>query len=121
MSCLGWLFRLPQKVVDMPQIWMTYDELAGLLDCGMDEARDRVRREGLDRKQSRDGHTRVKLNFPMIAMFVARIKGEVVPLDRAIEDLRVVHGMMKSYEDHQAEIQNPRADDAGNPPVALAG
>jgi hypothetical protein len=104
----------------MPQIWMTYDELAGLLDCGLQEVRDRVRREGLDRKQSRDGHARVKLSFPMIAMFVARIKGEVVPLDRAIEDLRVVHGMMKSYEEHQAQVVD-RAEDSSNPPVALAG
>lgn len=105
----------------MPQIWMTYDELAGLLDCGMQEAQDRVRREGLDRKQSRDGRTRIKLSFPMIAMFVARIKGEVVPLDRAIEDLRVVHGMMKSYEEHQAQIAHQRAEDSNHPPAALTG
>lgn len=103
----------------MPQIWMTYDELAGLLDCGVLEARERVQREGLDRKKSRDGNTRVKLNFALIAMFVARIKGEDSTIDRAIEDLRVVHGQMKSYEQHQ--LEDRRTDNAGHSPAAMAG
>ena len=103
----------------MPQIWMTYDELAGLLDCGVLEARERVQREGLDRRKSRDGNIRIKLSFPMIAMFVAKIKGEVMPVDRVIEDLRQVHAKMVSYEG--GALQDQRSDDSSAPRAALAG
>jgi len=102
----------------MPQIWMTYDELAGLLDCGVLQARERVQQEGLDRKKSRDGNTRVKLNFALMAMFIAKIKGEFNPLDRAIQDIREVHAQMKGYEDRQAQLEDLRAKDE---PAALAG
>jgi hypothetical protein len=38
----------------MPQIWMTYEELAGMLDCTVMEARERAYLERLDQKISRD-------------------------------------------------------------------
>ena len=49
----------------MPQIWMTYEELAGMLDCTVMEARERVHLERLDRKISRDGKKRAKLSVAM--------------------------------------------------------
>jgi hypothetical protein len=39
----------------MPQISMTYEELAGFLDCTVPQARDLVHLECLDRKIGRDG------------------------------------------------------------------
>ncbi|SFP80665.1 hypothetical protein SAMN05216330_110183 [Bradyrhizobium sp. Ghvi] len=47
----------------MPQIWMTYDELATLCECTGSEARLRAIHLSLDRRKSRDGATRVKLTW----------------------------------------------------------
>jgi hypothetical protein len=78
----------------MPQIWMTYEELAGLLDCNAMEARSRVHLERLDRKISRDGQKRAKLNMAMMGIFIARIKMSDDAADRAIEDLRQAHCLL---------------------------
>ncbi len=45
----------------MPQIWLTYDELAALMDCDPAAARGAALAIGLDRRKSRDGQTRAKL------------------------------------------------------------
>ena len=45
----------------MPQIWLTYDELAALMDCNPADARRAALAIRLDRRKSRDGQTRVKL------------------------------------------------------------
>jgi len=78
----------------MPQIWMTYEELAGLLDCDAMEARRRVHLERLDRKISRDGQKRAKLNMTMMGIFIARLKMIDDAHDLAIEDLRQAHRLL---------------------------
>jgi hypothetical protein len=78
----------------MPQIWMTYEELAGLLDCSTMEARSHVHLERLDRKISRDGQKRAKLNMAMMGIFIARIKRIDDATDRAVEDLRQAHRLL---------------------------
>lgn len=45
----------------MPQIWLTYDELAVLMDCDPAAARSAALATRLDRRKSRDGQTRAKL------------------------------------------------------------
>jgi hypothetical protein len=75
----------------MPQIWMTYGEIAGLLGCNASEARAHAARRSLDRKKSRDGFTRVKLDQHCMALFFAKIRGADADLDRAILELRDVH------------------------------
>ena len=89
----------------MPQIWMTYDELAGLLGCGLDDVRDRVLRDGLDRRQSRDGKTRVKLDLELAGLFIEKIRSAPPPvleqrsaLDEAIDTMRRLYAEMASYE-----------------------
>jgi hypothetical protein len=79
----------------MPQIWMTYEELAGMLDCTVMEARERVHLERLDRKISRDGKKRAKLSVAMTEIFIKRIKTGALAMDQALDDLRAVHGLMK--------------------------
>jgi hypothetical protein len=78
----------------MPQVWMTYDEIAGLLGCDASQARVHVAIRSLDRKKSRDGQTRVKLDQDCMALFIARIRGADSDLDRAILELREVHREM---------------------------
>jgi hypothetical protein len=58
----------------MPQIWMTYEQLAEMLDCTVIEARERVHLERLDRKLSRDEKKRAKLSAAMIGIFIERLK-----------------------------------------------
>ncbi len=84
----------------MPQIWMTYSELSSLLGCGLDEARERIRRDGLDRRQSRDGNTRVKLDLALTGLFIAKLRSEPQPpaLDEAIDTMRRLYAEMASYE-----------------------
>lgn len=111
----------------MPQIWMTYGELAGLLGCGWDEARDRIRRDGLDRRKSRDGRMRVKLSLELAGLFIAKLKGEMQSqtLDEAVDSLRGVHAAMATYEDRlpqqQTAPQDRRAGDDSDERSALAG
>lgn len=79
----------------MPQIWMTYGELAALLGCETDDARNQAVQRSLDRKKSRDGLTRVKLDVLLMAKFFAAVRGADSILDQAIRDLQGVHAEMK--------------------------
>jgi hypothetical protein len=78
----------------MPQIWMTYDEVAGLLDCSVNEAHERIVKENLDSRLSRDGETRAKLSLELTGIYIDRLKAGKPALDRFVEDLRQVHGLM---------------------------
>jgi hypothetical protein len=78
----------------MPQIWMTYREIAALLGCEPDEARIRVVQRSLDRKKSRDGLTRVKLDPHWMARFYAAIRNPDALIDQAVCDLQIVHTKM---------------------------
>jgi len=66
----------------MPQIWMTYGELGALLSCDVAAARDQAQHMLLDRRRSRDGHTRVKLSPKLMEVFLERVAREWV--DREI-------------------------------------
>lgn len=78
----------------MPQIWMTYDELGSLCGCDAMEARLRAIHLSLDRKKSRDGTTRVKLDLALTAKFFASVREADFDLDRAIEALHNTHRQM---------------------------
>lgn len=78
----------------MPQIWMTYDELARLCDCSSNDARLRAIHLSLDRRKSRDGATRVKLDLALTAKFFASIRDADIDLDCAIEALQNTHRQM---------------------------
>jgi hypothetical protein len=80
----------------VPQIWLTYGELANLIGCDESAARATASSIPLDRRKSRDGHTRAKLNAQLTEIFVERlarhwIEGEITTC--AI-DLRAVRERM---------------------------
>ena len=83
----------------MPQIWMTYEELAEMLDCTVMDVRERVQLECLDRKISRDGKKRAKLSMAMVGIFLERVKTIDSVADLAVSDLRKVHGVMRDQDD----------------------
>ena len=78
----------------MPQIWMTYDELATLCDCTSGDARLRAIHLSLDRRKSRDGATRVKLDLALTAKFFASVREADFDLDSAIAALQATHREM---------------------------
>ncbi|MCK1473636.1 hypothetical protein ACVWZZ_006280 [Bradyrhizobium sp. LM6.10] len=78
----------------MPQIWMTYSELAALSGCTPAEARMRAIHLSLDRRKSRDGTTRVKLDLALTAKFFASVRESDFDLDSAIEALQATHRQM---------------------------
>ena len=78
----------------MPQIWMTYDELATLSGCSATEARVLALHLSLDRRKSRDGNTRVKLDFGLMTRFFETIREGEFGLDDAISALRETHRQM---------------------------
>lgn len=78
----------------MPQIWMTYEELATLSGCTAAEARVQALHLLLDRRKSRDGNTRVKLNVALMARFFETIREGEFGLDDAITALRETHRQM---------------------------
>ena len=78
----------------MPQIWMTYDEFATLSGCSAAEARVQALHLSLDRRKSRDGNTRVKLNPALMARFYETLRETEFDLDHAIAALRETHRLM---------------------------
>ncbi|MCK1305179.1 hypothetical protein ABIB75_005365 [Bradyrhizobium sp. GM2.2] len=78
----------------MAQIWMTYDELAELSGCTSAEARMRAMHLSLDRRKSRDGATRVKLDLALTAKYFASVRDADFDLDGAIETLQATHRQM---------------------------
>lgn len=78
----------------MPQIWMTYDELATLSGCSATEARVLALHLLLDRRKSRDGNTRVKLDFGLMTRFFETIREGEFGLDDAVTALRETHRQM---------------------------
>ncbi|OAF16789.1 hypothetical protein AXW67_11765 [Bradyrhizobium neotropicale] len=78
----------------MPQIWMTYDELGTLCGCDAMEAREYAKHLSLDRRRSRDGATRVKLNHTLMMQFFATVREAEPDLDGAIAALRETHRRM---------------------------
>jgi hypothetical protein len=92
----------------MPQIWMTYDELAGMLDCTVAEARERAHLERLDRKMSHDGKTRAKLNPAMTGIFIERLKTIDYDIDRVVNNLRLVHGLLSECVDQSGQLTSQR-------------
>jgi hypothetical protein len=57
----------------VPQIWLTYNELSDLIGSDAATARATAHAMPLDRRKSRDGHTRVKLNARLTEMFLDRL------------------------------------------------
>jgi hypothetical protein len=94
--------------IPMPQIWMTYEELAGMLDCTVLEARERVHLERLDRKISRDGKNRAKLSLAMISIFIERLRTVDHVMERAVDDLRHVHGLLSESADQPGRLTPQR-------------
>lgn len=78
----------------MPQIWMTYQELGKLCGFGADEARLQAQQLLLDRRRSRDGHTRVKLNAMLTICFIETIRKSEFDSDEAVAALRDTHREM---------------------------
>jgi len=78
----------------MPQIWMTYDEIAGLTDADATTAHALVHERALDRRKSHDGRTRIKLDLDLTALFLAKVRGADVLLDQSIQELRRLHAEM---------------------------
>jgi hypothetical protein len=73
---------------------MTYEELATLNGCNATEARMQAMHLSLDRRKSRDGTTRVKLNIALMARFFETIREAEFDLDDAIAALRDTHQQM---------------------------
>jgi hypothetical protein len=83
----------------MPQIWMTYEELAEMLNCTVKEARERVHLDRLDCKISRDGNKRAKLSMTMICIFIEQLKTVDRAIELAVGDLRHIHGLLSDPND----------------------
>jgi hypothetical protein len=80
----------------VPQIWLTYDELATLMNCDPARAREAAIVSRLDRRKSRDGQTRAKLTPPLAEAFLREVLRQ--RLDQEIAacagDLRVMRDRM---------------------------
>lgn len=82
--------------VRVPQIWLTYDELAAWMNCDRAEARVAAVTIGLDRRKSRDGQTRAKLTPPLAKAFLDDILQQRLEQEIAAcaGDLRLMHERM---------------------------
>lgn len=78
----------------MAQIWMTYDEIADLLGCDAEAARAMAIHRSLDRRKSRDGLTRTKLDPDWTARFIAAIREADPAMDQAVRELQAIGDAM---------------------------
>ena len=94
----------------MPQIWLTYDELAALMDCDSAAARSAAAATGLDRRKCRDGFTRAKLTPSLMEAFLNRILRRYVEqeIDTCAANLRAMHDHMAERPSTASRIR-PRA------------
>ncbi|MFB9266975.1 hypothetical protein ACFFWD_28085 [Bradyrhizobium erythrophlei] len=97
----------------MPQIWMTYNEIADMLGCDARAARTVTIQRSLDRKKSRDGMTRAKLDAELTARFVDAIRNADAAIDEAVRDLRMLHEMMRGSWSNTAIADAPARTAAG--------
>jgi hypothetical protein len=83
----------------VPQIWLTYDELAALIGCDTTAARATASAMPLDRRKSQDGHTRAKLNAKLTEMFLGQLARHWINREMAIRagDLHAVRERMSVY------------------------
>jgi hypothetical protein len=96
----------------VPQIWLTYDELAALIHCDPARAREAAIAFRLDRRKSRDGQTRAKLTPPLAEAFLYEVLRR--HLDKEIAacagDLRAMRDRMAA---HAAAMPQHRRLSAG--------
>ncbi len=80
----------------MPQIWMTYGELAALIGCDAATARATAIAIPLDRRKSRDGNTRSKLNPALAEAYIEFLlqQRRDHELDVCVDHLRDIHEQM---------------------------
>lgn len=74
----------------MPQIWLSYPELAAFLGCAVDDARPAAIDEGWSRRQCHDGLTRVKLEPADAERYMRSCVEASRQVDRQVTSLRAV-------------------------------
>jgi len=96
----------------VPQIWLTYDELAAWMNCDRAEARVAAMAIGLDRRKSRDGQTRAKLSPPLAEAFLHDMLHQRLEREAAAcaDELRLMRERMAS---HSAAVPQLRSVIAG--------
>ncbi len=71
----------------MPQLWLTYAELADELSCTPDEARSTAAARGWDPKPSQDGCARVSLPPDMIRTYIVGAARRYAAIDKQAETM----------------------------------
>jgi hypothetical protein len=79
----------------MPQIWVTYEELAALFACTEPDARKLANKQQLERATGRDGEARVQLCSIGMAMFAERLRRPNASLERVLEQNYARYAQMK--------------------------
>lgn len=74
----------------MPQIWLSYPELAAFLECAVDDARPAAINEGLTRRRCRDGLTRVKLTPADAERYMRSCIEASTQIDHQVDALRAI-------------------------------
>jgi hypothetical protein len=86
----------------VPQIWLTYNELAALMDCSTAAARAVAVAFPLDRRRSRDARTRVKLNAALTEIFLDRMSRERIDRGAVDSDATMHVGMLRTMHAQMA-------------------
>lgn len=74
----------------MPQIWLSYPELAAFLGCALEDARPAAIDEGWSRRQCSDGLTRVKLRPADAERYIRSCAEASTQINRQVASLRAI-------------------------------
>jgi hypothetical protein len=80
----------------MPQLWLTYEELADLVRCSSEAAREGVAENGWPRRRCSDGQTRIKISSGLAHSYMlgyAARFGEIrQPAEGSVHELQALAG-----------------------------
>ena len=97
----------------MAQIWLTYDELAALMDRDVEFARAAAGTIPLARRRCHDGRTRMKLNAPLAEKFLDRLLHQ-----RIEQELQACAGDLKAVRDRMSRATGRSECSASVSPAA---
>jgi hypothetical protein len=95
----------------VPQIWLTYNELAVLMKCDPGEARRASIAEGLNRRKSRDGQTRIKLTPLLATAFLDALVQQFLErqMTACASDLDTLNERMRKLPQPAVRLKPPAA------------
>ncbi|HEY3641095.1 MAG TPA: hypothetical protein VGL31_08370 [Xanthobacteraceae bacterium] len=94
----------------MPQLWLTFEEIADLFDCDPAGARRRVIANQWERRRYNDGLTRAQLPDEVAHEFMLRYGNKHESRDASVDEFdAAMAALRRVFEEEADEVRQPSA------------